>query len=315
MGIFVIRRLVELVPTLILVSILTFTLVRLVPGDPIDVMYGLEGADKETRAAMEKTLGLDQPVVLQYVLWAGRMVSGDLGFSYRARVPVATLIGQRLPNTLMLVFASLVIAVMIAIPLGVLAAIRRNTLYDFGAMATALVTLSVPPFASGIALVLVFGLMLGWLPTMGAAPPGSGVMGTLRHMTLPAVTLAMGLLGVTMRLARSTVLEELGLDYVRTARAKGLAERWVIYRHVLRNSLLTVVTFVGLQASYLVGGAVVIEVVFAWPGVGSLVIDAILARDYPVVQAVILLVAVLVMVVSTIVDLTYPLIDPRVQLT
>jgi peptide/nickel transport system permease protein len=314
MPTYIAKRLLQLVPTLILVSIITFALVRLVPGDPIDVLYGTEGADKQTRAAMEKTLGLDRPVPIQYVRWAGRILTGDLGFSYRARVPVATLIGQRLPNTIILVVAALGIVVFFAIPLGVLAALRRSSLVDFGAMAAALVALSVPPFASGIALVLIFGLLLGWFPTMGAPPPDSGLQGLLRHLTLPAITLAMAVLGVTMRLTRSTVLEEMGRDYVRTARAKGLAERWVVFRHLLRNALMPVVTLIGLQAAYLVGGAVIIEVVFAWPGIGSLVVDAILSRDYPIVQSVILLVAAMVMVVSIVVDLTYPILDPRVRL-
>jgi peptide/nickel transport system permease protein len=252
---------------------------------------------------------------VQYARWLGRILSGDLGYSYRAHIPVTTLIAQRLPATLLLLVAALSLSVIVAVPLGVAAAVRRDTIVDFGAMAGGLLALSVPPFASGIFLVLLFGVALGWLPTMGFPRPGAGPLTILKYLTLPTVTLAAGVIGLTMRLTRSTMLEELGRDYVRTAHAKGLNERAVVFRHVLRNALIPIITLVGLQASFLVGGAVVIETIFAWPGIGSLIIDAILARDYPIVQSVVLLVAVMVVVVSVLIDMTYSVLDPRIRLS
>jgi peptide/nickel transport system permease protein len=313
--IYVVRRVVSLVPTLLLVSVVTFTLMRFVPGDPVDVMYGLERPDPAMRAAAEQRLGLDQPVWVQYGRWIGRVLTGDFGYSYRARMPVSELIGQRLAATVLLATTGLALAVLVATPLGILSATRRDSLADFGGMATALLTISVPPFVSGILLALVFGLGLRWVPTMGYPGPGAGPATWLAHLALPATTLAGTLLGVILRLTRSTFLEELGRDYVRTARAKGLIERGILLGHVLKNALLPVVTLVGLQLSYLLGGTVVVEIVFAWPGLGSLVVDAILGRDYPIVQAVVLLIASFVLLISLIVDLSYSVLDPRVRLS
>ncbi len=311
---FILRRVVSLVPTLLFCTLVTFLLMRVVPGDPIDTMYGMERPDPDTRAAVAQKLGLDQPLWVQYGRWVGRILAGDLGYSIRAQMPVGRLIAQRLPATLLLAGASLLLAVAIATPLGVLSATRRDTLTDFGGMAAALLALSIPPFVSGLLLVMLFALGLGWLPTTGYAALTSGPAAWLRHLALPAVTLAGTLIGVVLRLTRSTVLEELGRDYVRTARAKGLAERTTLTFHVLKNALLPVVTLVGLQLSYLLGGTVIVEVVFAWPGIGSLVVDSILARDYPVVQDLVLLSAALVVAVSLIVDLSYAMLDPRVRL-
>ena len=311
---FLARRFLELLPTMLLVSIITFVLIRFIPGDPVDIMYGMEGVDAKTKAVVEQKLGLDQPVWVQYARWMQRLISGDLGYSYRAHIPVSQLIRQRLPATLILLVAALSLSVVVAVPLGVLAGVRRDSVADYGTMAGGLLALSVPPFALGIFLVLVFGVFLGWFPTMGFPRPNSGPLTMLKYITLPAITLAAGTIGLTMRLTRSTVLEEIGRDYVRTANAKGLRERSVISGHVLRNALIPIVTLVGLQASFLVGGAVVVETIFAWPGIGSLMIDAILAHDYPIVQAVVLLVAVMVMIVSVFVDMTYSVLDPRIRL-
>jgi peptide/nickel transport system permease protein len=311
---YLLKQAVSLVPTLVLVTLVTFVLMRFVPGDPIDVMYGLDRPDPAIRAEVEKKLGLDRPVWVQYGRWVTRALTGDLGYSYRAQMPVSHLIAQRLPATLLLASASLLLAVAIAVPLGILAATRRDTLADLGGMAAALVTISVPPFVSGILLVVLFGLGLGWFPTMGYPPPNAGPPAWLAHLALPMLTLAGTLLGVILRLTRSTVLEELGRDYVRTARAKGVAERLVVIGHVLKNALLPVITVIGLQLSYLVGGAVIVEIVFAWPGIGSLAVDAILGRDYPIVQGVVLLITCLVVAISLLVDVSYSVLDPRVRL-
>ena len=301
-------------PTLFFVSLLTFGLMHFVPGDPIDTLYGMNRPDPATRAALARKLGLDQPVWVQYGRWLSRAATGDLGYSIRADTPVATLIRQRLPASLLLVGASVFVSVIAAIPLGILAAAHRDSAADFGAMAAALVTLSVPPFVSGVLLVLLFGLTLHWLPTLGYPSPREGWIGLPAHLLLPTVTLAGTLVGVVLRLTRSSVLDELGQDYVRIARAKGLGERTVLLGHVLKNALLPIVTLVGLQMSYLIGGTVIVEIVFAWPGIGGLAVDAILARDYPVVQALVLLTACVVVLISLAVDVSYSLLDPRIRL-
>ncbi len=311
---FVLRRLAELVLTLLLVSIASFSLVRFVPGDPVDIMYGVEGADPATRAAMSSKLGLDQPVWVQYARWVGRALVADFGFSYRAGVSVSRLMTDRLPPTLALVAASLVLSVALGVPLGVVAAVRRESLTDLGVMGAALVSLSIPPFALGILLILVFALHFHVLPTMGYPRADAGPLEAVRYLTLPAVTLAAANLGVVVRLTRSAMLEVLGLDFIRTAHAKGLGEHAVVYGHALRNALLPVVTLIGLQLSYLIGGTVIVEAVFAWPVLGGLIVDAILGRDYPVVQATVLLVAVMVVLVSLAVDIAYSVLDPRVRL-
>jgi peptide/nickel transport system permease protein len=308
------KRALSLAPTLLFVSLITFGLMRFVPGDPIDTLYGMNRPDPAVRAALMQKLGLDQPVWVQYGRWLGRVAAGDFGYSIRAAMPVGTLIEQRLPASALLVGAAVALAVVTAIPLGILAAARRDSVYDFGAMITALVTLSVPPFVSGVLLVLLFGLTLHWLPTMGFPRAHEGLLAWPAHLALPAVALAGTLAGIVVRLTRSSVLDELGQDYVRIARAKGLAERTVLVGHVLKNALLPVVTLVGLQMSYLLGGTVVVEIVFAWPGIGGLAVDAILARDYPVVQGLVLLVACAVVLISLAVDLSYSLLDPRIRL-
>lgn len=308
------RRALSLLPILLLMSVIVFVLIRLVPGDPIDVMYGSEGMDEIRRTALSRDLGLDQPVVVQYGKWLWRAVSGDLGRSYRAQMPVLQLVGQRLPATLVLSFAALIFSLIIAIPLGVLAAVKRNSWADFGATAFAIFGISLPNFWSGIMLVLVFAVGLKWLPSIGYVPPTDNFFNAMRHLILPAVCLGWGLAGTTTRLTRSSLLEELGKDYVRTARGKGLAENVVILGHALRNALIPTVTMIGLQLGFLIGGAVVVETVFAWPGIGLLVVDSIFARDYPVVQGVVLVIAVMVVVVNLAVDVIYTILDPRIRL-
>ncbi len=308
------RRALSLLPILLLMSVIVFVLIRLVPGDPIDVMYGSEGMDEIRRTALSRDLGLDQPVVVQYGKWLWRAVSGDLGRSYRAQMPVLQLVGQRLPATLVLSFAALIFSLIIAIPLGVLAAVKRNSWADFGATAFAIFGISLPNFWSGIMLVLVFAVGLKWLPSIGYVPPTDNFFNAMRHLILPAVCLGWGLAGTTTRLTRSSLLEELSKDYVRTARGKGLAENVVILGHALRNALIPTVTMIGLQLGFLIGGAVVVETVFAWPGIGLLVVDSIFARDYPVVQGVVLVIAVMVVVVNLAVDVIYTILDPRIRL-
>lgn len=308
------RRTLTLLPVFILMTVIVFALIRMVPADPIDAMYGAEGLDEARRAALSKSLGLDQPLVVQYLRWLGRALTGDLGRSYRAQMPVLDLILQRLPATIFLSLGALLFSVILAIPLGVLSAVRRNSGADLAALGFAILGISLPQFWSGILLVLIFAIGLGWLPSIGYVSPMEDPVRFLRHLILPAVTLGWSLAGTTTRLTRSSLLEELERDYVRTARGKGMREWRVLIIHALRNALIPTVTMIGLQLAFLVGGAVIVEVVFAWPGIGLLIVDSIFARDYPVVQGVILTIAILVVVVNLAVDVVYTIIDPRIRL-
>jgi len=308
-----IRRSLTILPVFFLMTMIVFALIRMVPGDPIDVMYGTEGMTDAQRAALAKDLGIDQPLYVQYVKWLAKTATGDLGRSYRAQMPVMQLILQRLPATVFLSLGALLFSVLIAIPLGVIAAVRNNSWIDVAALGFAIIGISLPQFWSGIMRVLIFAGGLGWLPSIGYVSPTENFGLFLKHLLLPSVTLGWGLAGVTARLMRSSMLEELSSDYVRTARSKGLGERAVQYGHAMRNALIPTVTMIGLQLAFLVGGAVVVEVVFALPGIGLLVVDSIFARDYPVVQGVILAIAVLVVFVNLFVDVIYTTIDPRIR--
>lgn len=311
---YLVRRTLALLPVFFLMTVIVFVLIRMVPGDPIDVMYGAEGMDEARRAALSKSLGLDQPVVIQYLRWIGRALTGDLGNSYRAQMPVLDLILQRLPATVFLSLGALFFSVLIAIPLGILSAVKRNSGADLAAMGFAILGISLPQFWSGIMLVLIFAIGLGWLPSIDYVSPTEDLIQFLRHLILPAITLGWSLAGTTTRLTRSSMLEELNRDYVRTARGKGMPERRVLFIHAMRNAMIPTITMIGLQLAFLIGGAVIVEVVFAWPGIGLLVVDSIFARDYPVVQGVILTIAILVVVVNLAVDVVYTLIDPRIRL-
>jgi peptide/nickel transport system permease protein len=311
---YLVRRVIGLLPILLIMSVIVFVLIRLVPGDPIDVMYGSEGMDTARRAALSHELGLDQSVVVQYGRWVWRAVHGDLGNSYRAGMPVMALIGQRLPATLLLAGAALFISLLIAVPLGVLAAVRRNSWVDFSALGFAIFGISLPNFWAGMVLVLIFAVWLHWLPAIGYVSPATNLGRFLADLVLPALTLGWSLSGTTTRLARSSMLEELGKDYVRTARGKGLREETVLLVHGLRNALIPLITMIGLQLGFLLGGVVVVEAVFAWPGIGLLVVDSIFARDYPVVQGVVLVIAVMVVLVNLMVDVLYTIVDPRIRL-
>ena len=308
------RRALALLPVFFLMTIIVFLLIRMVKGDPVDVMYGSEGMDAVRRAALEKSLGLDQTIIIQYFRWLGRALTGDLGRSYRAQMPVLDLILQRLPATLYLSVAALLFSVVLAIPLGIASAVKRNSWVDLGSMVFAILGISLPQFWSGIMLVLIFAIGLRWMPSIGYISPFENFGSFLHHLILPAITLGWAQAGATTRLTRSTLLEELGSEYVRKARGIGAPESRVLITHALRNALIPTVTMIGLQLAFLVGGAVVVEVIFAWPGIGLLVVDSIFARDYPVVQGVIMTIAVLVVIVNILVDIVYTIIDPRIRL-
>lgn len=287
------------------VSLLVFLLIHLIPGDPVEVMLG-EGSQAADREALRRALGLDQPLWVQMLEYYRGLLTLDFGHSLYSRRPIAEILLERLPATIELAVAGLLVALIIAIPLGVLAAVRSNSGWDSGAMMFSMLGVSIPNFLMGPLLILVFALWLGWLPVSGREEVGS--------IVLPALTLGTALAAILSRMIRATLLETLGEDYVRTARAKGLPWRTVIFRHALRNALLPVITLLGLQLGALLGGTVITEMVFSWPGIGQLTIESIHRRDYPVVQACVLLISVSYVLVNTLTDLAYAWLDPRVRL-
>jgi peptide/nickel transport system permease protein len=306
-------RLLALVPILIGTSVLAFLLVRLVPGDPAIALLGME-ADPRALAALRQQMALDQPLVVQYVTWLGHILAGDFGRSIQGGRPVFPLLLGALGPTALLAAAALAISLLIAIPAGIVAATRRNSGADYAASFLALCGLSLPSFWLGILLILLFSIYLPVLPASGYVSPLADPLGHLRHLVLPALTLGAALAAATMRMTRATMLEVMRADYIRTARAKGLSRRVVVWGHALRNARMPIVTLLGIQLGQLLGGVVVTETVFSWPGIGKLTVDAIFARDYPVVQGAVLLTATLFVLINLLTDLVYIWLDPRVRL-
>lgn len=327
---YAVRRVAILVPTLLGVSIVVFGVLRLLPGDPAQAMV-TESASAEQVAAIRERLGLNRPLYEQYVLWLGQVLRGDLGLSIKTSIPVAEEIARKLPATIELSTAALLIGALFGVLLGVVAAIRRNSVADYGAMIVAVVGVSMPVFWLGLMAIYLFAVNLQWLPPSSRSTEPIVVRtnfylldtllagdlasfgDVLRHLLMPAAVLATGSLAIIARQTRSAMLEVLHQDYVRTAWAKGLHERAVITRHVLKNALMPVVTVMGLQVGTLLGGAILTETVFSWPGMGTLVVEAIRARDYPVVQGTVLMLAGLFVLVNLVVDLSYAWLDPRIK--
>jgi len=308
----VLRRLLATIPVLLLVSGGVFLLIHLTPGDPIDAMMA-ESVDATVKENLRRELGLDRPLYLQYVSWMGRVLQGDLGRSIRNREPVIENVGRRIRPSLQLAGLAMTISLLIAVPVGVLSAARRNGPVDRAGTTFALFGICMPNFLLALLLIFLFGVTLRWLPISGYVDPLEEPWDGLRSLVLPAVTLGLALAAVVTRTLRASMLEALAEDYVRTARAKGLSEGAVIRSHVLKNALIPVVTVLGLQLGTLIGGAVITEYVFALPGVGRLVVDAVFARDYPLVQGVVLLIAVGFILSNLAVDLLYGWIDPRIR--
>jgi peptide/nickel transport system permease protein len=286
------------------VSVVVFCMVRVIPGDPARIMLP-ESASPEQVQAMRHLLGLDQPLPVQYLVFVGQALRGDLGRSLFYGQPTVQVVLEHLPATLALAGAALALALVVAVPLGVLSAVRRDTVWDWLGMTLALVGQSVPAFWLGLMLILVFAVYLGLLPSSGIGGPD--------HLLLPSVTLAASLMALATRLVRSGLLDVQHEDWMRTARAKGLTERAVVYRHGLRNTLIPLVTVVGLQCGALLGGAVIVETVFAWPGVGTVVYTAINARDYPLIQTSVLLLSLCFVLINLVVDVLYAYLDPRIH--
>jgi peptide/nickel transport system permease protein len=287
------------------VSVLVFMLIHIVPGDPVEVMLG-ESSQPADREALRHALGLDQPVLTQLGHYFNGLLHLDMGESLHSRRPIVDMLIERIPATVELALAGLLVAIVIAFPLGMLSAVRRDTAWDSGAMFFSMFGISVPNFWMGPVLILVFSLWLGWLPVSGRD--------SMASLVLPALTLGTAMAAILSRMVRASLLEVLGEDYIRTARAKGMSESVVLIHHALRNAMLPVITLLGLQLGTLLGGAVITEIVFSWPGVGQMTIDAINRRDYPVVQACILLICLAYVVINTLTDLVYAGLDPRIRL-
>ena len=314
MALFLLRRLLLVGPVLLGVSLVVFAVLHISPGDPAEIMLGPQ-ATHEDITRLRTELGLDEPLAVQYARWMGRVLQGDLGRSLWMKRPVLGEVLRRFQATVVLAASALLLSTLGGIALGVLSAARRNSLLDRLSALASLFGASMPSFWLGIVLMVIFALWLGWLPASGMFAPygGGGVVDLLSHLVLPTVTLAAASLTIIARLTRSTMLDVLGQDFVRTARAKGVRESFVVVRHALRNALIPTVTVVGVQAGYLLGGAVLTETVFAWPGVGTLMVQGILARDFPLVQGCVLVIALGFVLVNLAVDVLYATLDPRIR--
>jgi len=311
------RRLLAMIPLLLAISLISFILIRVAPGDPIityeDPRGGHDLSPEELNKLYEK-LGLNDPLYVQYWRWLQNVLRGNLGYSLTTKRPVMEMIAQRVPNTLRLTVVALITTLLLAIPLGVISGRYQNSLFDQVVSAITFVGFSLPNFWLALMLIYIFGVGLKWLPIMGMAPAGQGSFWTtVKYMVLPVTTFVLVDVGGWMRYQRAGVIEAMQEDYTRTARAKGLPERVVFFRHVWRNALLPIVTFLGLSLSSLIGGSFLVEFVFAWPGMGRLGVEAALARDYTVVMAVTMLSSLLVMIGNLVADITYALVDPRIR--
>ncbi len=309
---FVLRRLLATVPVLLTVALLVFLMLRLTPGDPAAIMAG-ENATAAQIAEIRAKLGLDQPILVQFAIWLGKVLRGDLGESFFFKMPVATLIGQRIGPTIALATTTILLTVVIAVPLGTLAAWRHGTLLDRFVMGFSVLGFSVPVFVLGYALIYVFAIQLQWLPVQGYRPLSAGLGPFLTQLALPSCALAVIYVALVARITRAALLEVLGEDHVRTARAKGLAESAVLLRHGLRNAAVPIVTVIGLGVALLIGGVVVTESVFNIPGLGRLTVDAVLARDYPTIQGVILVFSGMYVLLNLVIDILYTFLDPRIR--
>jgi peptide/nickel transport system permease protein len=313
MGLWLLRRIGQILPTLLILSMLIFGLQQLMPGDPALILAGEERGDPQVLAEIRAELMLDRPVWVQYLAWLGRVLTGDFGFSWRIRMPVAQLILEKLPVTLQLGVMAFIIAVLIGVPAGIISAVYRDRPADWAANGLALAGISTPNFWLGIMMILLFSVHLGWLPPSGYVPLTEDPLQSLATTIMPAFVLGGGIAGVLMRHTRAAMLTALSQDYVRTARAKGLPERLVVAKHALRNALIPVVTLGTIELGRLLAGAVLTEQIFTIPGFGKLIVDAVFNRDYPVVQGVVMATALIFVLLSLVADLLYMAINPRLR--
>ena len=313
---YILRRIVHLVPVLFVLTVVVFAFVELLPGSIIDTLIGDQGVDDPAvRTALEKEFGLDQPVYVRYGKWVARAMQGDFGTSLVTRRPVSVELLSGIPATIYLALVGIGISLLIAVPLGTIAAVKRNTPIDYVAQVTSLIGISIPEFWFAIMCVLLFALHLGWLPSSGYVSPFVDPVESLKYLILPAMAVGIRQAAYTTRLTRSSMLDEMNKEYVETARSLGFSERKVIFKYTLRNALIPTITISGLQLANLLGGTVVLEAIFAWPGIGRAIYEAILQRDYPLVQAGVLVLGFIVVIINLLVDLTYSLLNPRVKLS
>ncbi len=311
---YTLRRIAQLVPVLLVLTVVVFGFVEALPGSVLDTLIGTEGGDDaETREILAKEYGLDRPVHERYAKWLVRTVQFDFGNSLVTRRPISLELMSRIPATVYLATVGIMLSMMIAIPLGTLAAVRRNSAIDYTAQVTSLAGISIPEFWFAILCVLLFSLYLGWLPSSGYVSPLEDFWGSLQFLILPAAAIGFRQAAFTTRLTRSSMLDELSKEYVDTARSLGHSERKVIFKYTLRNAMIPTITISGLQLANLLGGTVVLESIFAWPGIGRAIFEAILQRDYPLIQAGVLVLGCIVVVMNLLVDLTYRLLNPRVK--
>jgi peptide/nickel transport system permease protein len=322
MRVYVLRRLVQIVPTVLMITFVVFLMMQSIPGDPVVALLG-DAYTEEDAERMRQAYGLDRPVVVQYLIWLGKLARGDWGASILTGRPVLQDVLVRLPVTVELIFLSMAVALLIAVPAGIIGALRRNTWADYAATSAAMVGVSIPEFFVGVLLLLAFSIGLqgllpssGWVYLPGTCPNmvcGVSLWGNLQHVLMPAIALGIGRAAILTRLLRASMLEVIRTEYVTTARAKGLSERPVVFKHAFKNALIPTVTVMGLQVGFLIGGAIVVETLFAMPGLGTFGIDAIIARDYQQVQGFALVTALAFVVINLIVDLLYTLLDPRIR--
>ncbi|MDA1101617.1 MAG: ABC transporter permease [Proteobacteria bacterium] len=313
MLIYAINRILQIIPVIFILSILVFGFVHALPGDVIDTMAGVEAAeDPEVRAALEEEFGLNKPIYVQYFIWIGKAMQGDFGKSLVTRRPVNTELIERIPATMYLALVGITLSVLIAVPLGTLAAVRRNSPTDYAAQVTSLIGISIPEFWFAILCILLFSLHLAWLPSSGYVEFFDDPQRSLWYLILPALAVGFRQAAFTTRLTRSSMLDEISKEYVDTARSLGLPESKVIYKYTLRNALIPTITISGLQLANLLGGTVVLESIFAWPGIGQAIFQSIQLRDFPVIQAGVLVLGVMVVVINLLVDLLYRVLNPRV---
>lgn len=316
MFIYTINRVIQLIPVLLILSMIVYSFIHFLPGDVIDVLAGEEDIeDPEVRAALEKEFGLDQPIYIQYLTWLGRVLQGDFGKSLVTRRPISLELFERIPATMYLAVVGIGIAMVISIPLGTIASVKRNTFIDYIAQTTSLAGISIPEFWFAIMSILFFSLYLGWLPSSEYYSPLENPGLSIKHLILPAMAIGFRQAAYTTRLTRSSMLDEVTKEYVDTARSLGISENKVLYKYTLRNALIPTLTISGIQFYQLLGGTVIIETIFAWPGIGRAIFEAIISRDFPLIQAGILVLGTFAVTINLLVDLMYRLLNPRVRLS
>ena len=309
---YIFKRILYIIPTLFIVTILVFLFIHLIPGDPVSVLYGVVGSQIEIEV-VKSQLNLDKPIVTQYYIWVKSIMKGDFGYSLRSGQELWPIIKERFKNTFILIIISLSISAITSIFLGVVAAYKRNTLYDIAVMSFAILGISIPVFLAGLLAIYFFAVYLNILPSTGYVDFTQDPIGALKYLILPTLSLAFALIGYTTRMTRSQMIDALNKDYIRTARSKGVVERVVLVKHALKNASIPIVTAIGLQLGFLMGGSVVIEKIYGWPGIGRFLVNSIFNRDYTAVQAVVLIIAFFFIFINLVVDITYAFLNPKIR--